>query len=250
MIQSRHSSRPVDGWSRISPACALWTNGPGITPEALEAQNQGYQQQYGGSDAAAIGRLGGNVLAGAAIPGGEAVEGLVGAGRVANALRGAYAGATGSALTSGGYGENPFVAGAEGALGGGVLGGVLPRLGGAANTDLQGLAQRLGIKLTGGQSQGGVLQTVEDLTKRLPLSGAPPVEAAQKGQIVNVLERNMGIANPTGHLDLPAVGAAKAAAGSDMSRIANNITIDGSATAGPAIPGRAATTRSDGDALQ
>lgn len=233
---------PVGAWlERNIPGIRTMDEWTGITPENLQAQGQQYQQQYGSSDAAAIGRLGGNVLAGAAIPGageaGDLVGGLGTVGRfLAPAARGAYAGATGSALTSGGYGENPLVAGAEGALGGAVIGRLLPGMGGA-NTDLQGLADRLGIKLTGGQSQGGILQTVEDLSKRLPLSGAASKEAAQKSQMVQVLERNMGVAKPDGYLDLPEIGAAKTAAGSDMSRLANNITIDGSAPAGPAIPG-------------
>ena len=230
---------PIVDWvDRNVPILGRLDQWAGTSPQALAAQNQAYEKQYGGSDAAAIGRLGGNVLAGAAIPGGEAVAGLAGAGRAATwlapALRGAYAGGTGSALTAGGYGENPLVAGAEGALGGGLLGGALSKFTGGANKDLQGLADRLGIKLTGGQSQGGTLQMIEDVSKRLPGSGAASTEASQQGQIVKVLERNMGITKPTGSLDLPTVGAAKSAAGSDMSRIANNITIDGSAPAGAA----------------
>jgi hypothetical protein len=237
---------PIVDWvDRNVPILGRLDQWAGTSPRDIAAATQAYEKQYGSSDAAAIGRLGGNVLAGAAIPGGEAVGGLVGAGRLgtflAPALRGAYAGGTGSALTAGGYGENPLVAGAEGALGGAVVGRVLPSLGAAANKDLQGLADRLGIKLTGGQSQGGILQSVEDLSKRLPLSGAASTEAAQNAQMVSVLERNMGVAKPTGHLDLPEVGAAKNAAGNDMSRIANGITIDGGAMAGPAtVPGAAA----------
>lgn len=205
----------------------------GITPEAIEAQNQAYLQGAGKTLWGLGGRLGGNVLASSAIPipGAAAAPGIAG-----SAVRGALAGGLGSAFTSGGYGQNPLTAGIQGAVGGGAIGAATGALVQPVNSFLSNTADRLGIDLSQGQLRGGFLNRLEDLSAPFFGSGSGTLAKNQNSQIVNVLQRNMGAAE-TGSLDLPAINTARRAAGSDMQSVAGTMSIDGTAPSTSGVAG-------------
>lgn len=237
---------PVINWvDQNVPFLGALDRWAGTTPEAIAAKTADVQQKYGGDLSFQAGRVGGNVLAGAAIPGGAAVEGAANAlnlGRLgAAAARGAYAGGTGSALTAGGYGENPLVAGAEGAVGGGLLGAGTAAVMRPVASTLTNIADRLGIELTAGQKNaGGIITRLEDLSGPLPGSGAGKKATQQQGQMANVIQRNMGVPE-TGGFTLPEAQVARRAAGTEMGNVAGTMNIDSRVPAGaPAAGGGAA----------
>jgi len=242
---------PVINWvDRNVPFLGALDRWAGTTPENIAAQSEAARQRYGNDLSFQAGRIGGNVLVGAAIPGaglvGDVGAAAAGAGRpllsalARGAASGAYAGGTGSALVSGGYGENPLTAGLEGAVGGGVLGGAGAALARPIANNLTNIANRLGVDLSAGQARGGVLRWLEDLTEPFPLSGAGQKGAQQQSQFANVIQRNMG-APETGNFTLPEAEAAMQAAGTRQGNAARALNIDASVPAGtPTVPGTAA----------
>lgn len=230
---------PATRWMEQNiPGVRSWDERMGMTPGSIEAANQAYQASpAAGSLWGMGGRLAGNVAASSLIP----IPGAGATGVVANALRGAAAGGIGSALTSGGYGENPLTAGAEGALGGGVIGGATGALMRPLNTFLTNTADRLGIDLSRGQATGGkLLQRLEEL----PGAGGTSQAATQNEQMVSAVQRSMGVPE-TGKLDLPAVQNARRAAGQDMGKVAGTMSIDGTAPAGSGVAGGAPLSLTD-----
>lgn len=240
---------PVGRWLEQNIPGVRWLDErANMTPEALEAQNQAYQASpAAGSLWGMGGRLGGNVVAGSAIPlpGAGTISSVVGdAPIVAGAIRGALAGGAGSALTSGGYGDNPLTAGAEGAVGGGAIGGLTGALVRPVQSFLTSTADRLGIDLSAGQSRGGILTRLEDLSGPIPGGGADKLAKTQNQQMVNVLQRNMGVPE-TGSLDLPSVQVARRAAGQDMGNVAGTMSVDGTAQVPSGVAGGAPLSLSD-----
>lgn len=243
---------PVINWvDRNVPVLGALDRWAGTTPENIAAQSTAAQQQYGGDLSFQAGRIGGNVLAGAAIPGaglaGDLGAAAVGAGArpivsalARGAASGAYAGGTGSALVSGGYGEDPGTAALEGAAGGGLLGGAASAVARPVSSALTNIADRLGIDLSAGQARGGVLGWLEDLTEPFFGSGAGKQGAQQKAQFANVIQRNMGVPE-TGNFTLPEANAALQTAGTNQGNAARALNIDAGVPAGaPTVPGAAA----------
>lgn len=211
------------------PWLASLDRAAGLTPGAvstnLPAETAAYNKQYGDSWTAGGGRLLGQLGGGYAFGGplaGRAADlteaALPDAGRyVAPIVGGALGGAQQNVLVSGGYGEDPFRAAGEGALGGAVLGGTIGNVGnyltrGAAIPRVQ-IAQDLGIPLSQGDigGKGSFLKRFEDTGSILPFSGEGQKIASQQTAITRLLTREMG--EPEQDVLLPP----------DMARIRRNI---------------------------
>lgn len=179
---------------------------PGNVSTNLPAETAAYNKQYGDSWTAGAGRLLGQLGAGYAFGGplaGRAADltetALPDAGRyVAPIVGGAVGGAQQNVLVSGGYGEDPWRAAGEGALGGAILGGTIGNVGnyltrGAAIPRVQ-IAQDLGIPLSQGDigGKGSFLKRFEDTGAILPFSGEGQKVASQQTAITRLLSREMG----------------------------------------------------------
>lgn len=181
---------------------------PGTVGTNLPAETAAYNKQYGDSWTAGAGRLTGQLAGGeglgltagvgALARGTEAALPEVGR-YVAPIVAGAAGGAGQNVLVSGGYGEDPWRAGAEGALGGAILGGTIGNVGnyltrGSAALPRVQIAQDLGIPLSQGDigGKGSFLKRYEDTGAILPFSGEGQKVASQQTAITRLLSREMG----------------------------------------------------------
>lgn len=221
------------------PAYAAANRAIGYTPQvaaqtqaATETQTKAYEQQYPGNWPAAIGRIGGNVLA---VP----AEPAAAVGEVYGAMPwlGRYLGPLGEWATAGGM-QNMLTSAGEtpeqwqrdfetGGIGGAVLGGttsVLGRYLTRARTALQQEAQNLGLNLSWGELAGGLGRQLESYSQYLPFSGDAAKAAEHRATIANVLNRNMGMPE-TGVLNLDTLNQARTKIGGMLDQI-KNLTVD------------------------
>lgn len=181
---------------------------PGTVGTNLPAETAAYNQQYGGSWGAAAGRLTGQLAGGYGL-GVTKGAGLLARGTeaalpdigryVAPIVAGGFGGGAQNALVSGGYGEDPWRAAGEGALGGAVLGGTIGNVGnyltrGSTVLPRVQIARDLGIPLSQGDIGGkdSFIKGFEDTTKPLPFSGEAQKVASQQQAITRLLTREMG----------------------------------------------------------
>lgn len=176
---------------------------PEATP-AREASTKAYEEQQQGNWVAPVGRFAANMAptlpfgAPAAALGGAVKTALPYAGRVVGPmLEGGSMGAIGNLLTTTGKTPEEWTKdaatgfGIGGALGT-VLGGGKAMLGVRASPADQALADRLNVRMSSGQTAGGPLKALEDVTEHMPGSGAGKFGGQQRQEIANVLARQMG----------------------------------------------------------
>ena len=210
---------------------------PGSNTPRLEAETKAYEGANADSWVAPVGRFGGNMVATAPVSGPAKVVGAVAraapyVGRyLAPAAEGAVSGAGFNLLTS--QGKTPEEWGADaqsGALWGAGIGGAL----GAARNFFtrsarpadQAIADRLGIRLSTGQSSGGTLKGIEDATAIMPGSGANRFAGEQRQQIANVIAREGGM--PQGvPITTDVLNAAQTRIGTAIEDAARRIDIPG-----------------------
>lgn len=207
---------------------------PGHVTQKLQQQSQAWQAANVGNIGAQVTRAAGDIGATAALlpeavvaapealaAGGTeaALTPVIGANaaRVGGTIAGratasAVAGGATNALTQGGYmppGQaygpgNALTAGATGALGGAVLGGVLGAPGairGPANPALEEAASRIGYPLTLGDRQGGLMKNIEDITEPLPGAGGAPMTQQKMAAMATTIGNEMGLRGPLQNID-------------------------------------------------
>jgi len=196
-----------------------------------QANTAAYNQQYGSSIPATVGRFTGNLAA--TLPVGPVAR-LAGEGaaavpllaRAAPVVSGAAAGGLQNMLVSGGYGQDWRQAAAEGVAGGGLVGGALGLIGNrlaGSGSEVQQLADRLGVPVSRGQATGGVAQRVEDTAAVLPGSGASQFATQQRHAIAGLLNREMGESG--NQINAAGLAQARQRIGNDIDNAIGRITI-------------------------
>lgn len=218
----------VQGVRDVGQTLTGWTGAFPTWHQHMVENTAAYRQKYGSSIPASLAEGAAGMLttvpataAAAAMLPEAAISSIPVVGAYAlPALEGAIAGGGSNLLMSGGTGENPLSAGLTGALGGGVIGGALSKLGAmtAGSQAVQDAAQRLGIRLSLGQRAGGLLKNIEDVTQPLPLSGAGEFASQQNADVTRVLANN-AMAPGVSSIDTPGLEAMRQAVGQRIGNI-------------------------------
>lgn len=227
---------PTWSGSLTAPDIRFGGAAPGATAGRLASETAANEQRYGGDMSYGLSDLAGQMFAtyplvwGAGLAGAGARAAGVGAlpvvGRfAAPAITGAVGGAGQNMLTSPDtdWRTAALYGGAGGAAVGGTLGYIGSRFAGAAPSEVQQLADRLGIPVSRGQANGGLAQAIEDTAAPLPGAGAGQFATEQRQAIGRLLNTEMG--EPGDRITSTSIAGTKARIGDDIDNALGRITI-------------------------